>query len=154
DYHAPAAALTRRPPDVCAKLAAYLYKTIQVAVLLLAAGTITGAIWADYAWGRYWAWDPKEVWALVSLLIYLAVLHGRWAGWTGHFGIAVGAVLGATAILMTWYGVNFLFKSGLHSYGQSSGGEWYVIVCLLANWALVLAASIRYLIERQTRDGK
>ena len=71
-----------------------------MAVLLLAAGTITGAIWADYAWGRYWGWDKKEVWALVSLLVYLAVLHGRWAGWAGNFGLAVGSVLGATAIMI------------------------------------------------------
>ncbi|NLE36748.1 MAG: cytochrome c biogenesis protein CcsA, partial [Pirellulaceae bacterium] len=94
DYHAPESAFTRRPPEVCGKLANYIYKCIQMSVLLLAAGTITGAIWADYAWGRYWGWDPKEVWALISLMVYLAVLHGRWAGWTGNFGMAVGGVFG------------------------------------------------------------
>ena len=60
DYQTPAAALRRRPPEPCAKLAAHMYKAIQVAVLLLAAGTITGAIWADYAWGRYWGWTRKK----------------------------------------------------------------------------------------------
>jgi len=150
DYHAPASAFTRRPPAVCAKLARHIYKSIQVAVLLLAAGTITGAIWADYAWGRYWGWDPKEVWALISLMVYLAVLHGRRAGWTGNFGIAVGAVLGATAIMMAWYGVNFILKGGLHSYGQSTGGEVYVLLCVAANWLLVALAAVRYWIERRT----
>ena len=55
------------------------------------------AVWADKAWGRYWGWDPKEVWALVSLLIYLFLVHGRHAGWTGNFGLAVGMVIEATA---------------------------------------------------------
>ncbi|MBN1590531.1 MAG: cytochrome c biogenesis protein CcsA, partial [Pirellulales bacterium] len=150
DYHAPESSFTRRPPEICTKLAHYIYRAIQIAVLLLAAGTITGAIWADYAWGRYWGWDRKEVWALISLLVYLIVLHGRWAGWTGSFGMAVGAVLGATAILMAWYGVNFWLTGGLHSYGQSAGGEWYVAVCVAANWLLVVLAAARYGIERRT----
>jgi len=149
-YQAPESVFTRRPPAACTKLATYVYKVIQVAVWLLAAGTITGAIWADYAWGRYWGWDPKEVWALVSLLVYLAVLHGRWAGWTGNFGIAVGAVLGATAILFTWYGVNYLLKGGLHTYGQSTGGTVYVVLAVLGNWLLVALATARYQIERRT----
>jgi len=153
-YEPPESAFTHRPPAVCAKLATYIYKSIQLAVVLLAAGTITGAIWADYAWGRYWGWDPKEVWALISLLVYLAVLHGRWAGWTGNFGIAVGAVLGAVAILMTWYGVNFLIKGGLHSYGQSSGGESYVVTAVLANLLLVAFAMVRYQIERHSAAAK
>ena len=114
--------IMRRPPAACATLSGYIYKSIQVAVLLLAVGTITGAIWADYAWGRYWNWDPKEVWALITLLVYLAVLHGRWAGWAGSFGMAVGAVAGATSILIAWYGVNFVLSAGLHSYGFGAGG--------------------------------
>ena len=68
----------RRPPKACSVLAGYTYRAVQLAVLLLAAGTITGAIWADFAWGRYWGWDPKEVWALVTLLVYMVILHGRW----------------------------------------------------------------------------
>ncbi|HEY1066929.1 MAG TPA: cytochrome c biogenesis protein CcsA, partial [Pirellulales bacterium] len=82
-----------RAPEVCAALAGYVYKVIQVAVLLLAAGTILGGLWADVSWGRFWGWDPKEVWALASLLVYLAILHGRYAGWFNNFGLAVGSVL-------------------------------------------------------------
>ena len=141
----------RRPPEQCAILAAYIYKATQVAVLLLAAGTITGAIWADFAWGRYWGWDPKEVWALVSLLVYLAVLHGRWAGWAGNFGLAVGSVLGATAIMVAWYGVNYVLTGGLHSYGAGAGGQIPVGICLAANWLLVAFAAVRYALESRVR---
>ncbi|MBN2021645.1 MAG: cytochrome c biogenesis protein CcsA [Pirellulales bacterium] len=148
DVQAPdAARAPGRPPEVCARLAGSIYRATQVAVLLLAAGTITGAIWADFAWGRYWGWDPKEIGALVTLLVYLVVLHGRWAGWMGPFALAVGAVAGATAILVTWYGVNFVFTGGLHSYGQGSGGAFIVGLCLVLNWLFVAVASIRYAAE-------
>ena len=118
---APKSSPTRLPPEICATLAGFIYKAVQVAVLLLAAGTILGALWADVAWGRFWGWDAKEVWALVSLLLYVAVLHGRYTGWSGNFGLAVGAVLGATAIMMAWYGVNFFLGSGLHAYASGAG---------------------------------
>lgn len=135
-----------RPPEACAAQAGYTYKAIQVAVVLLAAGTILGALWADVAWGRFWGWDPKEVWALISLLVYLAILHGRYAGITGNFGLAVGSVMGATAILMSWYGVNFVLGAGLHSYGfgESAQGQIYVGSCILANWLFVGVAAARY----------
>jgi len=134
----------RHPPQVCHALGAYIYKAIQVAVLLLAAGTILGGLWADVSWGRFWGWDPKEVWALVSLLAYLVVLHGRYAGWFGNFGLAVGSVLGATAIMMAWYGLNAIIKSGLHAYGNFEGGLPWILAIGAANWALVLAAAVRY----------
>jgi ABC-type transport system involved in cytochrome c biogenesis permease subunit len=135
------------PPEPCARLAAFIYKATQVAVLLLAVGTITGAVWADFAWGRYWGWDPKEVWSLVTLLVYAVVLHGRWAGWTGNFGLAVGSVLGATAIIMAWYGVNYVLPGGLHSYGQGAGGKTVVLAAVACNWLFVAAAAIRYRVE-------
>jgi len=136
----------RRPPEATAALAGFQYKAIQVAVLLLAAGTILGALWADVAWGRFWGWDPKEVWALISLLIYIAVLHGRFAGWVGNFGLTAGTVFGATAIIMSWYGVNFVLGKGLHSYGfgESSQGQWYVLVAVLLNWGFLGMAAFRY----------
>jgi ABC-type transport system involved in cytochrome c biogenesis permease subunit len=134
----------RRPPEQCAALAGYIYKAMQVAVLLLAAGTILGGLWADVSWGRFWGWDPKEVWALISLLTYLAILHGRYAGWFGNFGLAAGSVLGATAILMSWYGVNFVLGAGLHAYAFGAGGQREVGACLLLNWLFLGAAAARY----------
>lgn len=128
----------------CAQLADYVYKSIQVAVVLLAAGTVLGGLWADVSWGRFWGWDPKEVWALISLLTYLAILHARYAGWIGHFGLAAGAVAGATAIMMSWYGVNFVLGAGLHSYGFGSGGQAEVFGLIALNWGFLLVAWLRY----------
>ncbi|MDX2081224.1 MAG: cytochrome c biogenesis protein CcsA [Terrimicrobiaceae bacterium] len=100
----------------------YLYRSLQIGVLLLAVGTILGGVWANYSWGRFWDWDPKETWALIALLGYLIVLHGRIAGKWGGFGMAVGAVLAFQSIIMAWYGVNFVLGVGLHSYGFGTGG--------------------------------
>jgi len=137
-----------QPPAACAELAGFIYKAMQVAVLLLAAGTILGGLWADVSWGRFWGWDPKEVWALVSLLAYLVVLHGRYAGWIGNFGLAAGAVLGAAVIGMSWYGVNFLLGAGLHSYGFGQGGQTEFFAFLILNLALLAAAAWRW--KRET----
>jgi ABC-type transport system involved in cytochrome c biogenesis permease subunit len=150
-----------RPPKEVATLATYTYKAQQVAVLLLAAGTILGGLWADVSWGRFWDWDPKEVWALISLLAYLVVLHGRFAGWVGTFGTNCGGVLAFTAILFSWYGVNFILpmvhgwlngtnmptEVGLHAYAVGSGGLGYVVTGVIANVALVIAAWARYAAE-------
>jgi len=135
------------PPAACESLSQFIYRLMQVAVLLLAAGTIFGGLWADVSWGRFWGWDSKEVWALIALLVYLAILHGRYAGMLADFGLAVGAVFGATAILIAWYGVNFVFGSGLHSYGEGTGGLGYVLTALTLNWLFVIAATIRYFIQ-------
>ena len=143
----PAKALVRRAPEPCNALGGYIYKASQVAVLLLAAGTILGALWADVAWGRFWGWDAKEVWALISLLVYLAFLHGRYAGWIGSFGLAAGSVTGATAITMAWYGVNYYLRTGLHSYALGAGGQMEVALFLLGNWIFLLAALTRYRYE-------
>ena len=104
----------------------FIYRAMQIGVLLLAAGTILGGVWANYSWGRFWGWDPKETWALITLLCYLALLHGRLAGWWGGFGLAVGSVVCFLSVLMSWYGVNFVLGKGLHSYGFGMGGFNYV----------------------------
>jgi len=104
----------------------WLYRVIQLGVLLLAAGTILGGVWANYSWGRFWGWDPKETWALIALLCYITTLHGRLAGWWTQFGLVVASVLCFLAVLMAWYGVNFVLGKGLHSYGFGIGGETYV----------------------------
>jgi ABC-type transport system involved in cytochrome c biogenesis permease subunit len=159
DEHLDAAKV--RPPKEVATLASYTYKAQQVAVLLLAAGTILGGLWADVSWGRFWDWDPKEVWALISLLAYLVVLHGRFAGWVGTFGTNCGGVLAFTAILFSWYGVNFVLpmvhgwlngtnmptEVGLHAYAVGSGGLGYVVTGVVANVLLVVAAWARYAAE-------
>jgi cytochrome c-type biogenesis protein CcsB len=110
------------------------YRSTQFGVVLLAAGTILGGIWADYSWGRFWGWDPKEVWALIALLAYLAILHGRFSGWVGAFAYPLWTVICFSSVLMAWYGVNFVLGVGLHSYGFSSGGQGVVGLFLLAQF--------------------
>lgn len=102
------------------------YRAMQFGVVLLAAGTILGGVWADYSWGRFWGWDPKEVWALIALLSYLVILHGRFTGWVGQFAYAAWTVVAFLSVVMAWYGVNFILGVGLHSYGFSTGGRAWV----------------------------
>jgi cytochrome c-type biogenesis protein CcsB len=109
-----------------AQLNQLTYRAMQFGIVLLAAGTILGGIWADYSWGRFWGWDPKEVWALIALLCYLVILHGRFAGYIGQFSFAAWSVVAFSSVVMAWYGVNFVLGVGLHSYGFSNGGFGYV----------------------------
>jgi cytochrome c-type biogenesis protein CcsB len=91
------------------------YKTVAIGFLFLTMGIITGAIWANYAWGSYWSWDPKETWALITWLIYATNLHLRRAlGWRGKRTAWV-SIIGFGAVLFTYFGVSFLLP-GLHSY--------------------------------------
>ncbi|MBC7542783.1 MAG: c-type cytochrome biogenesis protein CcsB, partial [Candidatus Sericytochromatia bacterium] len=94
------------------------YRTILLGVPLLGIGTILGGIWANEAWGTYWSWDPKETWALITFLIYIAYLHTRlMRGVTGDRAIWF-SLIGFAAVIFTFFGVNYL--PGLHSYGFSN----------------------------------
>ncbi|MHB1014209.1 MAG: c-type cytochrome biogenesis protein CcsB [Desulfurivibrionaceae bacterium] len=93
-----------------------IHKTLVFGFLWLSAGIITGAVWANAAWGTYWSWDPKETWSLITWFVYAATLHARFTkGWGGR-RIAWLAIIGFISVVFTYYGVNFLL-SGLHSYG-------------------------------------
>lgn len=94
-----------------------IYTTIAVGYPIFTAGAlIFGAIWAEVAWGSYWSWDPKEVWALITWLVYTAYLHTRFIRKLRGKVSAVLALAGFAATIFTFFGVNFLL-SGLHSYG-------------------------------------
>ena len=122
----------------------WLYRVLQLGVILLAAGTILGGVWANYSWGRFWGWDPKETWALIALLCYILTLHGRLAGWWTQFGLVVASVVCFLAVLMAWYGVNFVLGKGLHSYGFGIGGETYVATFVILDLLFVGFATWRY----------
>ncbi len=124
-------------------LSLYLYRALQVGTLCLAVGTMLGGVWASYSWGRFWGWDPKETWALIATLGYLAILHARFVGWLRDFGMAVGSLLGYLLVLMAWYGVNFVLGTGLHSYGFGSGGYWYVGGFVAFEALVIVAALLR-----------
>ena len=95
-----------------------IHKTMVFGFIWLSGGIITGAVWANSAWGTYWSWDPKETWSLITWFFYAITLHARYTrGWTGK-RVAVLALVGFISVLFTYYGVNFLL-SGLHSYGSS-----------------------------------
>jgi ABC-type transport system involved in cytochrome c biogenesis permease subunit len=114
------------------EIANFAYRAMQVGVILLFAGTALGGWWAADSWGRFWGWDPKEVWALIALLTYLVVLHTRFIG-VKSFGVLVGSSLAFTMVVGSWYGVNFLFPAGLHAYAFNTGGQQYVVGAVVAN---------------------
>jgi ABC-type transport system involved in cytochrome c biogenesis permease subunit len=107
-----------------------LYWYNAIGSILLLAGIMTGSIWAASSWGRYWGWDPKEVWSLVAFLAYMAITHAMVAGLVGKFGVAICSILAFQTILMAYLGVNYVLAMGLHSYGMGDSpmAMWLVIV--------------------------
>ncbi|MFH1078855.1 MAG: c-type cytochrome biogenesis protein CcsB [Pseudomonadota bacterium] len=91
-----------------------IYQSTALGFVFLTIGIMTGSIWAHYAWGSYWSWDPKETWSLITWLVYAVMLHARHVrGWRGQ-RMAVMAIVGFICVLITYLGVNYL--PGLHSY--------------------------------------
>lgn len=119
-----------------------IYRSIQIGVAFLAPGIILGGIWADYSWGRFWGWDPKETWALIALLGYLTVLHARYAGMLKQFGMVAAGIVAFSLVVMAWYGVNFVLGAGLHSYGFGAGGVEYVSGFIAVHLLAVLYVGI------------
>ncbi len=92
--------------------------SLVVGLILLVIGNFLGGIWANESWGRYWGWDPKETWSLVTIIVYSFILHMRLIpGMKSLFSTNFGAMIGFGAVLMTYFGVNY-YLSGLHSYAQ------------------------------------
>jgi cytochrome c-type biogenesis protein CcsB len=95
-----------------------MHQTIFFGFLWLSVGIITGAVWANEAWGTYWSWDPKETWSLITWFVYAIALHARFVrGWMGK-KIAYLSIIGFISVIFTYFGVNFLL-SGLHSYANA-----------------------------------
>jgi cytochrome c biogenesis factor len=113
---------------------------------MLTIGTFLGGVWANESWGRYWGWDPKETWALVSVLVYAVILHLRYIpALSGKFTFNVVSFWGYSAILFTFFGVNF-YLVGLHSYAQGEGlGQFpdWILYTALGFLALTIIAGIK-----------
>lgn len=95
---------------------------------LMTAGTFLGAVWANESWGRYWGWDPKETWALITMVTYAAVTHLHLTKWSKDLWLFnLCSVLAFTTVLMTFFGVNY-FLSGMHAYGHSDVSSTLFII--------------------------
>jgi cytochrome c-type biogenesis protein CcsB len=91
-----------------------LHQSVVLGFVLLSLGIVTGSVWAQYAWGSYWSWDPKETWSLITWIVYALMLHARSVrGWRGR-RMAVISLVGFASVLFTYLGVNYL--DSLHSY--------------------------------------
>jgi ABC-type transport system involved in cytochrome c biogenesis permease subunit len=91
--------------------------SLWIGLALMTTGTFLGAIWANESWGRYWGWDPKETWALITMIVYAIVLHLRLVKkWDNAWLFNVASALAFLSVLMTYFGVNY-FLSGMHAYG-------------------------------------
>jgi cytochrome c-type biogenesis protein CcsB len=125
--------------------------TLTIGLYMITIGTFLGGVWANESWGRYWGWDPKETWALVTVLVYAVIIHLNFIpGLVGRFLFNALAVLGFSSVLMTYFGVNY-YLTGLHSY---AGGEpvpipafvYYTIASLVM--VLVLAGVNNYRLRK------
>lgn len=109
---------------------------------LLVGGTILGGVWAAESWGRFWDWDPKEAWAFISCCTYLIWIHAYRFGKISNFGLALGSTIGLLSISFTWYGVNYILGTGLHSYGFGKGGEIYYYAFIFFEAAFLTTACL------------
>jgi len=122
--------------------------TLIIGLYMLTIGTFLGGVWANESWGRYWGWDPKETWALVTVLIYAFIVHMRYIqGFKGNFAINFAALIGYSSVLMTYFGVNY-YLSGLHSYAKGDP----VPIPTFVYYALIVVAVVSvmaYVTERK-----
>jgi len=122
-----------------------VYTCLKVGVVLLAGGIILGGVWADYSWGRFWGWDPKETWSLIALCIYMIILHGKFTNWISPERFIPAVSLAFSFVMMAWFGVNYILAAGLHSYGFSQGGAIFLGTFFTAQILFLLWSGPSYL---------
>ena len=115
--------------------------SLIIGLILMTIGTFMGAVWANESWGRYWGWDPKETWALITIVIYVLVTHLHLVKkWYNLWSFNLCSVVAFSSVLMTYFGVNY-FLSGMHSYGQNDSIH-SIFVYLYAAGILVILLAI------------
>jgi ABC-type transport system involved in cytochrome c biogenesis permease subunit len=120
--------------------------SVTVGLVMLTIGNFLGGIWANESWGRYWGWDPKETWALISIMVYAFILHMRLVpGLKSKLTFNIVSVFAFSTILMTYLGVNHLL-SGLHSYatGESAPIPVQIWAWLAISTFLSILAYVKY----------
>ncbi len=121
----------RRISDTIIRMTAINQASLILGLYFLTIGTFIGGIWANESWGRYWGWDPKETWSLITILVYSFITHMRWIpGFRGWFAVNLGSVAGLISVLMTYLGVNY-YLSGLHSYGSGEGLQFPLVLVII-----------------------
>ncbi len=121
---------------------------MMIGLVLLTIGNFLGGVWANESWGRYWGWDPKETWSLITIIVYTFILHLRLIpSMKSLFSTNFGAMMGFGSVLMTYFGVNY-YLSGLHSYAQGDpipvpSFIYYILVVILIVSALAAFNSIK-----------
>jgi len=119
--------------------------SVTVGLYMLTIGTFLGGVWANESWGRYWGWDSKETWALVTVVIYSFIAHMRMIPTLkGIYNYTVATVIGFSSVLMTYFGVNY-YLSGLHSYGRGTADSvhWSVYVIIISITGLLMVANFK-----------
>ena len=134
--------------NVILQLTRVNHLTLIVGLYFMTAGVFLGGVWANESWGRYWGWDPKETWALITVLVYAFVTHmHRIPGLRGQFAFNMASFISYSSVMMTYFGVNY-FLGGIHSYASGSSftvPTWvYVLI-------LVLVALSLYSFRRQQK---
>lgn len=132
-------------------------RSVIIALYLLTIGTFLGGIWANESWGRYWGWDPKETWALVTILVYTFISHmGYTPGLKTDYSFSLFTLVGFSSVIMTYFGVNY-YLSGLHSYAAGDpvpvpNFVYYTVavVFVVSVWAWLIERKFQYLPERKS----
>lgn len=111
---------------------------LTVGLVLLTIGNFLGGMWANESWGRYWGWDPKETWALISIMVYAFVIHMHLVpGLRGRFGLNLASIIAFGSIMMTYFGVNF-YLSGLHAYASGDQIVSFQFIALTIGLIVIL----------------
>jgi cytochrome c-type biogenesis protein CcsB len=128
------------------ELAVINYKTLTLGLYLLTIGTFLGAVWANESWGRYWGWDPKETWSLITIIVYSFVIHSRMIpGMKDIYTFNLLSLFAFSSVLMTYFGVNY-YLTGLHSYasGDPIPVPVFVYVAVIVLASLSMFAYMKY----------
>jgi ABC-type transport system involved in cytochrome c biogenesis permease subunit len=120
-----------------------IYNCLKFGTVTLFIGIMLGGVWADYSWGRFWGWDPKETWSLIVFCLYMAILHGKYTSWIPEKVFIPATAFAFLSVIMAWFGVNYILASGLHSYGFSQGGATFIGLFFLIQILLLMITSIR-----------
>jgi ABC-type transport system involved in cytochrome c biogenesis permease subunit len=146
-----------RLKEVISQVTRVNHMTLIIGLYFMTAGVFLGGVWANESWGRYWGWDPKETWALITVLVYAFVSHmHRIPGLKGQFAFNLASFISYASVMMTYFGVNY-FLGGIHSYASGSSFRipfWaYLIVLALAGFSYFAYARQRKLFpESSTMD--